>query len=222
MGSYPDSAELLRFDPSRGVLETLALLKVPELPPPPLPGGEGFRGKAAEPQDDWAVGRDGSVAIVRSRDYSVEWLTPGGATTAGSAHGYQPVRIGDQEKAMWLGEQAGSNVGMRTGQTGTVAVFRSGRENHSSLINMYDWPRVLPPMKPGRTMVAPNGEAWVERYTAAGEAPLVDRFDRSGRRAAQLRLPPGRRVAGFGKGVVFLVLTDEVGLQWVERHRWEG
>lgn len=221
MGDYPDSAALLRFDPSTRVLDTLSLLKVPELPPPPLPGGGGLRGKAAEPQDDWAVGPDGRVVIIRSEGYWVEWLSPGGGRVIGSKHDYDAVRIRNAEKKMWIAEQAGSNVRMITAEAGTVSVFRSGEEGARSVVNMYGWPRVFPAVKPGRALVAPNGEAWVERYTSAGEAPLVDRFDEHGLRVGEIRLPMGRRVAGFGRGVVFLIFTDEFHLQWIERYRWE-
>jgi hypothetical protein len=222
MGAYPDSAALVRFDPSNQALDTLALLKVPELPPPPLPGGGGLRGRAAEPQDDWAVGLGGRVVIIRSGGYWAEWLSPEGRVETGPKHDYEAVRIRDAEKEMWIGEQAGSNVRMITDEAGTVSVFRSGQEDAGSVVNMYGWPRVFPAVKPGRALVAPNGEAWVERYTAAGEAPLVDRFDEHGVRVGEVRLPMGRRVAGFGKGFVFLVFTDEFHLQWIERYRWEG
>lgn len=220
MGAYPDSAALLRFDPTTRVLDTLALLKVPELPPPPLPGGGGPRGKAAEPQDDWAVDQDGRVAIIRSESYALERFSPGAGWMTGPVNDYEAVRIRDAEKEMWLAEQAGASVRMASDETGTVSVFRSGEGGDRDVMNLYDWPRAFPAVKPGRAMLAPNGEAWVERYVAAGEPPLVDRFDERGRRIGELRLPENRRIGGFGAGVVYLVRTDDFGLQWIERYRW--
>jgi hypothetical protein len=219
MGSFPDSAALVRFDPGAGILDTLALLKVPELPPPPLPGGGGVLGKAAEPQDDWAVTPDGNVAVVRCRDYSIQWISPDGRIVAGPANRIRSVRIRDAEKEMWLEENALSRVSMQADPSGRVRIFRNDAEGGPGIMDRYEWPSAFPPAKPGRSRSSPDGELWVERYVAAGEDPLVDRFDRAGRKVGELRLPSGRRVAGFGQAVVFLVRTDDFGLEWIERYR---
>lgn len=219
-GMSPDSTALLRFDPATRALDTLTQLKVPELGPPPLPGGGGLRGKAIEPVDDWAVGPDGRVAVVRAGNYSVAWISPGGRTLAGPPNDFDPVRVGRAEQEEWLEENTVSQLTMRSDETGTVRMYRAETDMIPSTINAYQWPSSLPAARPGRAQVSPWGEVWVERFVSAGEGPLIDRFDENGRKLGELRLPPGRRVGGFGHGAVFLVSTDEFGLQWIERYRF--
>ena len=74
----------------------------------------------------------------------------------------------------------------------------------------------------GQALVAPDGNLWVERFVSAGTPPKIDVFDARGIKTGDITLRAGRRVAGFGDGVVFLVYTDDVGLQWVERYRMVG
>ena len=198
LGSYPDSAALLRFDPGTRVLDTLALLKVPELPPPPLPGGGGSRGKAAETQDDWAVGPLGDVFVVRGGEYQGGWISADGRLIQGPPTPYGEVRIRPEEKARWLEEFAASQVSMRADESGNVSVSRRDGRSGASAVDLYEWPRAFPALKPGRTFVTPGGEAWVERFVPSGEAPLIDRFDRTGNKFGERRLPEGRRVAAFG------------------------
>ena len=218
MGAFPDSTPLLRFNPANATLDTLALLRVPELPPPPLPGGGGSKGKAADPQDDWAVGPDGTVAVLRSGNFSVTWISPDGRRQAGPPNRFDPVRLGTAEKEMWLEEADLSRVSMRGDETGTVTVFRGTAESSRADVDMYEWPAAFPAVKPGRSQISPDGVLWVERYVRTGESPLIQRFDGMGMIVGAVRLPPGRRVGGFGQGWVFLVHTDEFGLEWIERY----
>jgi len=218
-GKNPVSVPLLRFDPASGVLDTLANLAVPELPPPPLPGESTFRGKAAEPQDVWAVGPDGQVAIIRCGGYSVTWLDPDGGILEGPEYPVETVRIGNAEKLLWLEENAAARITMRTDDAGKVRVYREDEGGTRAVDALYAWPSVFPTVKPRRAQVAPDGTLWIERYMPAGHLPLLDRFDPSGRKVGEVELPAGRRLAGFGKGHVYLVHTDRVGLHWIERYR---
>ena len=82
-----------------------------------------------------------------------------------------------------------------------------------------DWPEVKPAFQRGGVRATADGELWVRRYVAHGEPELHDVFDSSGNRVRQVELPAGRRLLGFGNGVVYLVRTDEDDLQWIERYR---
>jgi hypothetical protein len=66
--------------------------------------------------------------------------------------------------------------------------------------------------------VSLEGDAWVERYVAAGSAREFDVFGPDGKLERRVILPVGRRLAGFGKGVVYLRHTTEDELQYLERY----
>jgi hypothetical protein len=67
--------------------------------------------------------------------------------------------------------------------------------------------------------MAPDGALWVERSVAAGAAPVLDVFDQEGRLVRQVTLPAGRRLVGFGRGVLYAVAADDDGLETLERYR---
>ena len=85
--SPPDSAALVRFDLATRKLDTVAWFKTPKInlninrSPSgdirvvsnvnPLPQG-----------DDWALLPDGTIALVRGRDFHVDWVGPQGITSA--------------------------------------------------------------------------------------------------------------------------------------------
>lgn len=87
-----------------------------------------------------------------------------------------------------------------------------------------DFPRHVPPFVETYVghvaMIAPDGALWVMRYAPPRHVPVADVFDDAGRRTLEVELPRGRRLAGFGESSLFLLHTDEDGLQWLERHPW--
>ena len=82
----------------------------------------------------------------------------------------------------------------------------------------FEWPESFPPFRSGRTLVSPEGEAWVERYVPADAPAKCEVFGPDGVRAGTVVLPPGSRLLGFGRDRVYLVRTDDVGLKWLERY----
>ena len=49
--------------------------------------------------DDWAVLSDGSVAIVRGRDYHIDWINADGSTTTSAKLPFDWQRLTDEDKA---------------------------------------------------------------------------------------------------------------------------
>ena len=80
-----------------------------------------------------------------------------------------------------------------------------------------EWPATKPVFRAAR--VAPDGNAWVERYVAAGAPREYDVFG-AGCQAQRQGDPSGwRRLVGFGKGVVYLREVTEDELSYLERYR---
>jgi hypothetical protein len=61
----------------------------------------------------------------------------------------------------------------------------------------------------------------VERAQHAGQPPRYDLFDQNGNRIGRAVLPAGRRLLGLGRGTLYLIATDETGIERVERYRRE-
>ena len=73
--------------------------------------------------------------------------------------------------------------------------------------------------KSGRSVVAPNGDLWVQRYGAVDQPVSIDVFDPRGQKKDEVELPAHRHVVGFGSGAVYVIYVVEVGLHWLERYR---
>lgn len=76
------------------------------------------------------------------------------------------------------------------------------------------------PITGSKPFVSEDGTVWVEATVPFGAAQLVDVFDTSGRRVDRLRLPPHRRLLGVGRKALYLVTTDDDGLERLERYAW--
>jgi len=84
---FPDSAALVRFDLATRKLDTVTWFKTPKVnlsvTQSPDGGIRVFPIVNPLPQgDDWAILPDGTIALVRGRDFHVDWLGPQGTTTS--------------------------------------------------------------------------------------------------------------------------------------------
>jgi len=221
-GAVADSALVMRF-PREGFRgEVVCAIKLAD--PPARRGGGGviLGRRPLGPRDDWAVAPDGRVAVVRDEGYRVEWITPDGRRRVGPENPIRTERVGRAEKEAWFQEFLNGEIstGIRRFPDGSREVtFRRGSSSRPPEdLDAYDWPDRLPPFRAKRSRVSPAGELWVERWGPVGTRPLVDIFDDAGERVADVELPAGRRLVGFGPGVVYLARTDEYGLEWLERY----
>jgi hypothetical protein len=195
--------------------------------PEQISHGNGFTQRMLEPSDDWAVGPDGRVAIVRANDFSVEWRFSDGRTVAGPSHPFRSFPVERADKEAYLAELRTSGISsMAVGHPSTGiqrismsrGLYRSGEVPD---VSAYEWAEALPRFRSGRTRVSPLGEAWVEPFLPVDSAPRMEVFDEAGVWRGSIQLPTGRRLIGFGKSqeTVYLVRTDELDLKWLERYR---
>jgi len=221
-GEMTDSALVARFDRVTQEVDTLGTLRIPKPEFERVGNNMVMTSGPLMPLDDWAAAPDGAVAIVRAADYSVEWILPDGKVLRGPATPFRTVDITRAEQERWADEAYANQLNMSAWMSRDGGVFRSQfRRGGGSRpdIEPIQWPDALPPFRPDRSRVSPFGDLWVERYQHVGAAPIVDIFDRQGNKKTEVVLPPGRRVIGFGAGVVYLARGDELDLQWLERYR---
>jgi hypothetical protein len=174
------------------------------------------------PEDDWAVGADGTIALVRAADYHIDIVHPDGRVSHGPEVDHDRIRPRDAEKQAWLDDAAASGLQIRMSIGGgqqQLQISRGGPGGDRS-INDMDWPDRMPSFRTGSSRIDPEGRIWVGRTTRAGEPSLFDVFDGEGRPIAQVTLDPNSSIVGFGAdGVLYTTRTDFVGLQWLQRRR---
>lgn len=229
-GALPDSGAVLRLERGGGAPDTVATIKLEERRLNQSGGGGQQRVSVnpvpLSPADGWTVGMDGRIGVVRSADYHFEWIAPGGRVTAGPPVDYDPVRIGQAEKEEWARDQrnAGGGLAIRMtvegGGAAQVSMSRGGADSGDDDpdLDQFDWPDVKPPFYDGLIPVDGRGRAWVRRHLDAGEPPMYDVFGSDARHVGSVVLPEGRRIVGFGDGVLYAVVLDEFDLNYLERY----
>jgi hypothetical protein len=214
----PDSAAIARWQLDGDIVDTIAMLPRPEMQSIQA-GSQGtfrFAGGTVgpfSPRPGWSAAPDGSVAIVWSEDYRVDWIRADGRRVLGRPTPYQPVPVTDEDKEQWAQAMAGGRVMVMSGSEGgrTINMPRPAPDE-------MDWPRDKPPFQPRGVQATPAGTVWVQRFVKAGAPEAYDVFSSTGERIGRVTLPDGRTLLGFGTGSVYLYRTDADDLQWLERY----
>jgi hypothetical protein len=226
-GGIPDSASIVRWDRARSRYDTIGKVKLPAMNTQSSGSANNQRmvqrPRPYPAQDAWNVAADGRVAIARAGDYRVDWIGADGRAVRGRPIPVRAVPVAQADKREWMAEQANGlriNVQNVNGQM-SMAFSRGGRDedNIDDAIAETEWPGTKPAFLAGAVWVTPEGDAWVERTVPAGAARVVDVFDAAGNLKERVTLPVGRRLVGFGRGVVYLRYADASDLQFLERYR---
>ncbi len=158
---------------------------------------------------------DGWVAVARTDPYRVDWRDPRGNWTFGAPLPFSPVALDDREKCAaleWV--------------NGAPLPYACDPARYS------EWPGTAPPFfhsalrgmaAPGSpTLFAtPEGELLIRRApTTAFPDSRYDLVNRHGKLVGTLTVPFDEAIVGFGDKSVYIVETDEMGLQTLRRHPW--
>jgi hypothetical protein len=104
---FPDSAAIVRIDLSTRKLDTVAFIKVarPNMTMSQDANGRMTMTSIMNPMpivDDWAVLADGSIAVVRSSDYHIDWLRPDGTKESSAKVPFAWRRMSDEDKVAFI------------------------------------------------------------------------------------------------------------------------
>lgn len=222
-----DTNAIVRIDRRSGARDTVAFVDTRTRTTVPNdegetivgPGGTVMRMAAHSPipfrsQDQFAVAPDGRVAVVSVEPYHVTFFDANGRRTAGPEIRFTPVRVDDAVKEMWRESAKRPQLSVMVTRGGGV----STRYAPPTYEEPEKWPEVLPSFVGNAVSFARDGNLWVHRATGPSSPPTYDVIDRTGRVSARVELPKERRLVGFGDGTIYLVRTDEDGLEYVERY----
>jgi hypothetical protein len=184
-------------------------------------------------EDAVAVAADGRVAIVRVRDYHLEWFDATRARTVGPAVSYEPIRVTSAEKRAFMDAQvvpgqitvntAGGDRSMPMPRPpgATASPPRGGPPIPEPFAEEnIPWPAQKPPFLATGASIANDGRLWVLRTTAFDDVvPRYDVFDDSGRLTMRVELAKRTRLVGFGRGVVYVARLDDDDVQHLQRYR---
>lgn len=102
MPEQPDTAAIVRIDPATRKLDTAGFYKIPKVKMN-VTQTDGHTTMTVEQNplpivDDWAVLSDGSVALIRGRDYHIDFINADGSVTATSKLPFDWQKLSDEDK----------------------------------------------------------------------------------------------------------------------------
>ena len=106
--SFPDSSPILRVDLATRAVDTVAFVKVPAMRLRMAEGGDGQSRSMTNVinplplTDDWAVTSEGRVAVIRGRDYHVDWFEADGSKRSSPKIAFDWQRMDDEAKVAFL------------------------------------------------------------------------------------------------------------------------
>jgi hypothetical protein len=126
----PDSTAVVRVNMATRALDTLGFVKTPKIKMnmESLPNGGMRMSSMINPLpmvDDYALLPDGSVALIRGRDYHIDWVRPNGTRESSAKIPFDWRRLSDEDKVAFLDsvkaqrERMGANAPMPAGMSGT-------------------------------------------------------------------------------------------------------
>jgi hypothetical protein len=219
-----ERVQLLRLDRRRDRFDTVASIRNERFgtqrgQPQLRAGGASFGMVVSGPwpvKDEWVATSDGWIAVAHNEPYAVEWTSPAGVTTRGQPIAYAPVKVTEVERQRWR-EQQSANAGTLTTRDA------SGKEEVRKIPvpEPEKWPEQMPAFSgTGSVIAAPTGTVWIRRLGPAGARTLTyDVVDRKGAVIERVEIPADHSVVAFGRGMVYVVRTDEDGLQHLQRYR---
>jgi hypothetical protein len=184
-------------------------------------------------RDDWAVLSDGSIALVRGHDYHIDWIRPDGTMRSGPKLPFDWQRLADENKQQLQAESARAaalaardSARAASGDSVGRLLRRLGDVKYTADVRRFmDLTLTLPGMSAGAAVPDLDGNLWILPTTSAQSQNtqlVYDVVNGKGELFQRVRMPAGRSVAGFGKGVVYLVFGDRTNGFFLERTRLVG
>ena len=166
--SPPDSAFVVGIHLDTRELDTLAAVRTPKQTLVIRQTAEGFNVNSINNPlpvvDDWAVLPDGSVAVVRGRDYRVEWRAADGTVTSSEKLPFPWVRMTDEDKARYV--DSARTVVTRNAQNSytTQTIVWANTLNKPYPKGFTPAPSYTPPPGMPRDWILPDGVKFPANY----------------------------------------------------------
>jgi hypothetical protein len=251
MPEPPDSSAIVRVDLATRKLDTAGFFRITKnkMIQSSVEGRFSITSEINPMQvvDDWAVLSDGSIAIVRGRDYHIDWVSPDGTASSTPKMAFDWQRLSDDQKAAVIdsakvamervraGGAAGGPAGVtvETGQRMVVSTFITGGDGAArgtsmaagalppmSFVSPSELPDYRPAFNMGGVKADLDGNLWIRTSSTRAGAiagPIYDVVNRKGEVTDRIQVPSGRSIVGFGKGGVVYMSARDDKGAWIER-----
>jgi hypothetical protein len=251
MPEPPDSSAVVRVELASRKLDTAAFFKIAKTKMNMVQNERGVtittEINPMQMLDDWAVVADGSIAIVRGRDYHVDWVNVDGSMTSSAKIPFEWQRMTDDDKIAVIDSTKSAMERARAaapGSAGAMGALGAGGQRMvistfggdgappaggaagaptmpaMTFVNASELPDYRPAFGAGAARADLEGNLWIRTSatrTGAIAGPIYDVVNRAGALVDRVQVPAGRSIVGFGKGGVVYMLARDDKGAWVER-----
>ena len=211
----PDSAPIVRGDFDTRKVDTIAMVKIVKpgmLEVKETVGSVSVRAfvDPTSTADEWAMLPDGTIAIVRERDYHIDWIAPDGTRTSTPKMPFDWKRVTDDRKRAIVDSLKATVDTLRVQNQPATIQTPEGPVRLSvdfQPLPIDKLPDYEAPIGPGSVRADLEGNLWiVPSISAAAKGGLLyDVVNRKGEIFERVQFPPGVALVGFGpRGVVYL------------------
>lgn len=167
--------------------------------------------------DDWALLPSGAVAVVRGRDFHLEWISANGhhLVSPPIPFEWQRLTLDQRQRIVDSARAAMASVTRATPHPRGRGVIPLPRIEFTPATEIADY---RPAFFAGLTRAAPGGRVWIRTTLDSPSGPVYDVVDSAGTVVARVRLPPGRVLLAVAPhDVVYLGMRDTEGSAHVEK-----
>jgi hypothetical protein len=206
----PDSAMIVRFDLLRRTLDTIAKFSIPRVG---LISVKDDRGRSVMTSivnpmpvpDDWAILADGTIAVVRGREYRVEFIGGDGKVVSAPKLPFEWQRLSDEDKVAMIDSMKAVMIERTRGDGGPPGVMPAGLQ----FVSPNELADYRPAFRQGAARGDASGKLWIRTTNVMNGGTVYDVINTKGVLVDRVRIPPGRVIAGFGpEGAVYLGVVD--------------
>ena len=228
---YPerDSAPVVGLNLITGKLDTIALFRIPKevVTITEEPSGTFTTTIKKDPLptvDDWAVLPNGSLAVIRGRDFHIDWIDQNGKRSSSGRIPFPRRRLSAEGKVAFMDSVRFATDTAIAAQEVRLAERFKGTDNEppEPIEPEYESPSELPDnfpaFEPNSTHADPDGILWIRTTQRVQGRPVYYLVNRKGAVVDRVQVPSGRTIAGFGRNhTVYLASVDPAGGVRLER-----
>jgi hypothetical protein len=180
-----------------------------------------FRFRPMPQTDAWVVAHDGRIGILSAAEYRLRWYRNGALVETGPPVPYTPLRLTNADREAFRARKALEPMSgvSASGPPGAMPLMGIERARQSFPDSLF--PEVMPPFEVDGAMLTPGGDIWVKRTGPAREtSSRLDILDSSGKLRGVVKLPPRTKLLALGREWLYLINSDDNGLQTLERYAY--
>lgn len=210
-----DSAPIMRMDLDKRTVDTVTMMKAAVVKQVIIGNSQSIRIfpmiNPLPSADEWTLTPDGTIAIVRTQDYHIDWLGADGKMTSSPKMPFEWKRITPEEKQQMIDsvkKADADRLAKLPPQPPPPPGVVIAPQAPIMTVEPKEIPDFYPPVRAGQVRSDFEGHIWILPSTSVAGATgglVYDVVDREGVIVERVQLPKDRTLVGFGpKGTIYM------------------